>query len=404
MLALYAGKLMLKNPFFYLVIVVCFVGVGVSVYFWWDRRESTEESETNLVSEAEGALFENKSESLTPEEVSASPEGEQSDWLRRAFEQAVVEISADPSQAATILSRLKGYIDAMPPKLASEVMQSMLSEPAMDVRTGLGFAVGENGRLRAAPSLRVAMLDWLGRIDPTAAAQLADEIFARTTDPDEFAISLRNYAWGNPRAKHHPYLRERTLELATKEEWIEAPTAGTLEAFDVFVYARATEAADVLMDLASDQSPSGRASGYAAFLTLDRLYQQQPKELFAALEAEREFESATGPMVAQMMARSDVRQPEVRQNMERYLLSPNRTQDELEAFTQIFPNHNFMISDNLLTEVDLPSGRELRARDEAAYNWVHEKLGDSRFAELRPELERAADRLEQFLYPVETSQ
>lgn len=388
----------MRRRSYIILFVLAFAVVG-GLWVWPDRDEVPSDGERNMA-ESSPVAWSIPSEG---EFASLAADAQRRD-LKRFLERLISEISADPSQATTILSRLKGYIYALPPEVASEVMQSILSEPALDVRTGQGFTVGKNGRLRSAPSLRVALLDWLGQIDPAAAAQLAEGVFARTTDPDEFAISLRNYAWGNPRAKHHKYLRERTLELATRPEWMEAPTAGTLEAFDVFVYSRSTEAAQVLMNLAADQSAQGKAAAYAAFLTLDRLYQQQPKELYAALEAKGQLRGATGPMVAQMIARSDIRQPEPRRNMERYLLSPDRTQAELEAFAQVFPNHNFMISDNLLTEVEIPSGRELHARDLAAYDWVHEKLQDPRFAELRPELARVAERLEQFLFPVEAGQ
>lgn len=227
---------MTRQPLYYLI-PACLVGVGVLVFFSLDRDEQAQALQGAHRADPEAWVWPDAGA------LAARPEAAQRRELRRAFEQAVVDISADPSQAAAILSRLERYVESLPADVAGEVVLSILNRPELDVRTGLGFAVGGKGRLRAAPSLRVALLDWLGQLDPAAAGRLAERIFDGTTEPDEFAISLRNHAWANPRAGNHAYLRGRARELVTKPEWIGAPSAGTLEAFDVFVYARATDAA-----------------------------------------------------------------------------------------------------------------------------------------------------------------
>lgn len=358
---------------------------------------------TELIEQEASAPVDRIGEEWAPsvEVLAALPEGDQQVYLERSIRYLLSEILSDQSEVSVSrhLALLRRSLFGVPGHVASAAIAAVLADRELDAQTGMGFKVGDKGRLSQPPSLRVALLDWWGQIDSTAAAEMAEQIFQDFTNPDEYAISLRNYAWAHPRAAHHSYLSERTLGLITNPEWMQKPTAGLLEAFDVFVYARAVEAGDVLIDLAADEGGTGRAAAYAAFLSLDRLFQQQPKELFAVLDQGGRLGGTTGAMVAQIVARSDVRQPEVRRKLERYLLSPERTPTELEAFAQVFPNRNYMLSDNLLTEMEVPDGRELQARDVAAYGWVHERVQDPRFESIRAELETIQSRLDNFLYP-----
>jgi len=57
------------------------------------------------------------------------------------------------------------------------------------------------------------------------------------------------------------------------------------------------------------------------------------------------------------------RDPDQRALVERYLLDPGRDTLELATFAGLYPNANFMVSNNLLTTVATPTGGQLAAHD-----------------------------------------
>jgi hypothetical protein len=99
---------------------------------------------------------------------------------------------------------------------------------------------------------------------------------------------------------------------------------------------------------------------------------------------------------ANYFARADVRDPQQRQVLESYLLDPRTSAQELQQFAGLFPNANFMVSQNLLTPTPTPDHAALTSRDAASLQLVQAWLVDPRFAKLQPQLQRAKQRLEEF--------
>ena len=208
-------------------------------------------------------------------------------------------------------------------------------------------------------------------------------------------MALRNLATGDTSASAHALLEEKTAELLRYEPWQQEPSAGYLEAFDVAVYLGGTNLAPALGDLVRRQD--NPAVAHAAYLALDRLVIKDTAELLAALEAAPELMQGREATRADYFARADVRDPQQRQVLESYLLDPQRSAAELAQFAGVFPNANYMISQNLLTPTPTPDGASLTARDAASLQVVQEWLADPRFANLQRPLQKVKQKLEQFV-------
>jgi len=317
------------------------------------------------------------------------------------LEAALDQLHTNPARARATLANLRAELFALPPETASAAIVDFLARPDRDAPTGLTFTLAEDGTLASAPTLRVALIDWLGQLDPPRAATFAETLLESPTTPAEWALCLRNHAWAHPELDDRDFLRARTEALIEHEPWRREPSAAYLEAFDVLVHARATESTPVLARLLAD--PPHRATRHAAFLTLDRLLLARPEDMLARLASPDLRSQVPAETRAQWLARADLSQPDQRAHVMRFLLDPDRSAAELEAFTSVYPNANFMVSDNLLTDFDPPSGTELAARDRAALEIVNEWLDQPRFATRRDTLERMKARLESFLPPADAA-
>ena len=293
-----------------------------------------------------------------------------------------------------LLAELRQFLDALPAEIASREVQSFLAG-RKDAATGLDVTVTKEGRLGDASSLRVFLLDYLGQIDRPAAGVLAVQILSRYTTPDEWAVSLRNYAWANPGPASDGYLQGKSRELLSNPEWVKDPSAGFLEAFDTIVYAHGTVLAPALAELVRDKDT--RATAHAAYLTLDRLTLAEPTAIFKQLVEQPDLMQGREQTRANFLARADVREAEQRAVLEQYLLDPARTGQELTTFAGLYPNANFMISNNLLTPTVTPKREELIAHDRAALETIREWQNDARFRDLKPHLETMRARLETFV-------
>ncbi len=303
---------------------------------------------------------------------------------------------ARPQDSIAALASLRLYLSSLPPEIASAKIREFL-DSGRDVPTRLGFKLGPNGLLAEAPSLRVFLLDYLAQVDRSAAGKYAETILANANSPDEWAVALRNYAWANPSAETTDYLRQKVGQLILDQSWQKTPSVGYLEAFDVVVYSHDTSLVPALADLV--RQTDNRAVTQAAYLTLDRLVMQDPTAVLAQLLQNPDSMNGRETTRADYFARSDVRDPQQKSLLESYLLNPQITATEITAFAQIYPNANVMVSDNLLTQTQVPSGDELASRDRQAFETVGAWLTDPRFDQLRPQLETIRGRLAQFISP-----
>jgi hypothetical protein len=267
-------------------------------------------------------------------------------------------------------------------------------ESKTDAPTGQGFKLGAKGALNEAPTLRTFLLDYLGQMDPAAAAAYARVILSEMGSPDEWAVALRNLAAGDASREGRSLLEQKIGDLLRQEAWQRDASAGFLEAFDVAVFVGGTNLVPTLGNLVRKQD--NPAVAHAAYLALDRLVLRDPSELLAALAGDAGLMQGREATRADYFARADVRDSRQRQVLEGYLLDPQRSAAELAHFAGVYPNANFMISPNLLTPSPTLDHATLASRDAAALATVQGWLADPRFTKLRPELEKMKVRLEGF--------
>src|ERR1035438_5614721 len=124
-------------------------------------------------------------------------------------------------------------------------------------------------------------MDYLGQIDPVAAAEYARVILSSKDSPDEWAVALRNLAAGDPSADGRALLQQKTGEMLEYQPWQQNPSTGYLEAFDVAVYLGGTGLVPALTELVRKQD--NPAVAHAAYLALDRLAINEPAALLGAL-------------------------------------------------------------------------------------------------------------------------
>jgi len=333
--------------------------------------------------------------------ITSSKPGQVSDPGRSRGLLEMLQTSAAGLQSsqepASVRQRLEELRQALAHANKDEAVAGIrkLLDARIDAPTHQGFSVSANGFLNEAPTLRVFLLDYLGQLDPEAAAEYARKILGTKDSADEWAVALRNMARGDNSAEGRALLEQKTGELLREQPWYQNPSVGYLEAFDVAVYLGGANLMSALTDLVRKQD--NPAVAHAAFLALDRLVVNDPATTLAALQAAPELMQGRELTRANYFARADVRDPQQRQILEKYLFDPRIGPAELDAFAGVFPNANFMISPNLLTQTPTPDHAALVARDAESLRVVQQWLGDPRFANLHPGLEKLTSRLEGFV-------
>lgn len=301
---------------------------------------------------------------------------------------------ADVGDSRKILAKLRTYLLSLPKSVASRLIGEFLDQKR-DAGTKLQFTLERNGFLSDAPTLRVFLLDLLAQIDPRVAGQYALQILSTPGSPDEWAVSLRNYALAGPLSATQPFMQAKLREMLANSAWRADPSAGYLEAFDTAVYTHDTGLTPALSQLMADKE--NRAVVHAAYLAMDRLVIEEPAAVLGQLEADPGLMQGHEQTRADYFARADAGEPRQKALLESYLLDPNRTAQELNTFAAIYPNENYMVSNNLLTQCNTPANADIVARDQQALAAVEGWMADPRFQALAPQLQTIHDRLRMFL-------
>jgi hypothetical protein len=375
------------------IIILLAAGGVVAVLFILSTRKTLNEGRRTSLLIAEPART--YSTSVLPNETRGEDPQSQ-------FELTLVALRGikNASESQQILGNLRAYLSSLPPEIASAAITDFLGDLAGDAATQIGFSVGKSGFLDGHPTLRVALLDWLGQIDPIQAAAIAERVLRTPTHPDEWAVCLRDYARVHADLESRDFLRTKTEELIRNPTWLKNPSVGYLEAFDVLVHAHATESSVLLGNLVRDSTPEGKVIAHAAYLTLDRLTICEPAAMMKQLVSQRALTKVRGELVADMFARADLRNYEQRQLVRDYLLDPDRTSAELANFAGVYPNANFVISKNLLTEIRTPTAREIIDHDSAAIEIIKIWLREPGFQPVKPYLITIHNRLATFVSQV----
>jgi hypothetical protein len=312
------------------------------------------------------------------------------------LDDAVKELTSatDAKQAQAILARLRAYLLSLPKAVAARLIDQFLNQK-LDAGTKLQFAIQKDGFLSSAPTLRTFLLDLLAQIDRNAASQYAMQILSTPGSPDEWAICLRNYALGGTPAETQAFMEEKFREMLANSAWRNDPSVGYLEAFDAAVYTHDTSLTPALSQLIADKG--NQAVAHAAYLTLDRLVISDPATVLSQLNSQPDLMQGHELTRADYFARADVGDPQQKALVESYLLDPDRSAQELNTFAETYPNENYMISNNLLTQTQTPTYADITARDREALSVVQGWMADPRFQALQPQLQTMYNRLQIFV-------
>ena len=240
------------------------------------------------------------------------------------------------------------------------------------------------------------LLDQLGQIDPAAAAY-AETILREKNSPDEWAVSLRNYALGKPTPAGRSFLEGKVRELIHHKPWQRNPSIGYLEAFDVAVHIGGT---GLMPDIAGLlRRKDDRALSHAAYLALDRLTLLDPAAVFGELQKTPDLMQGREVTRANYFARANVGDEKQRVILENYLLDPRTGARELDTFAGIYPNGNFMISHSLLTQTVTPNRESQAQQDRESLRVLEAWLVEPRFEKIKPQLQTLRTRLLSFVGP-----
>jgi hypothetical protein len=241
-----------------------------------------------------------------------------------------------------------------------------------DVSTGLAFGLGEAGVLEQAPTLRLLLLDVLGRLCRKAgspeAARVSREILAGKKSSDEWAIALRNLAWHEPQSR--AFLASKFSEMIRYDPWRTQPSSGFLEAFDVAVFSGQVTVMEPLHEALQDPLTDVQR---AAAVALDRLAEAAPLEVMQKLNAQPQLFADHPFLRADWFAKADLRERAQRAAFETYLARPDVTMAEKDKALKALASPGQFISENLLTAPPSPGDDDKReaAVLSAANDWMN---------------------------------
>ena len=331
----------------------------------------------------------------TPAAVSTPSPGGQSGGAKKApptpsanpIEQLLAKLQ-DGTATEADLDALKRGLLAADPALATAAIRDFLAT-GRDARTGLDFTLRPGGELTA-PTLRVLLMDVLGRIakrdGSTAAAQLARATLEKKDSADEWAIALRNVAWAEPAAT--AYLAAKAREMLAHAPWRAAPTSGMLEAFDVIVF---TKDASLTADLADAQNDPNAQLRHAAEVALDRLAAASPLGVMNYLNANPATLAERPMLRADYFAKADLAAPGQKTALEFYLGRPDIADGEKTKLLKALAAPAAFVSENLLTEP--PPEFDEAAREHVILAVLGEWLTGQRFPALQTQLLQLQRRL-----------
>ncbi len=257
----------------------------------------------------------------------------------------------DDKLAVVMLHELRDAIREAPEEEAAAAIVPFL-KTGDDAPTGLPFVVGPDGMMEMVPSVRLALLDLLPALDPVGALEVARELMDQRTSADEYALALRNLAWNDLDGDLRDELAGRFMDFL-KSPWLDQPSAGFLEAFDIAVEVGGRPMFDRMVSVAGEATAkSNTAASRAAFMSLDRMVVRDHALLTTAFSTNHGWMDFAPQQRASLMSRLDITEPGQRDVFSSYLAATPHAAGELEYFAKIFPNENFLHGHRLVTADD----------------------------------------------------
>jgi len=292
---------------------------------------------------------------------------------------------------AASLARFRRELLDSEPRATIAAIRAFLAT-GEDAQTGQRFSIAPGGgELDGAPAFRVWLLDILGVLDRTAgtgeAASVARGILEVKTSAAEWALALRNVAWGEPQAG--PFLVAKFREMITFEPWLAAPSAGLLEAFDVAVLARDPSLLPLLGGLVQGDR---RELQRAAAMALDRMAEADPVPVMTYLNSHPDAFAQRPLLRADYFAKADLSQPPQRAALEMYLARPDVELPEKTKLVKALAAPASFVADTLFATWAPPA--DDTARFTALERTVGEWISGRRFPELAPALAELQQRLQ----------
>lgn len=295
------------------------------------------------------------------ETVAVPPAAVMEQKLNPAIPATLGRLDSRAAPPQTVLADLLSTLSRLPDSEAAAAIVDFLKSGA-DADTGMAFRVGPDGKLASSPTLRLALLDILPTLDPLAALTVARDIMDRRTTPDEYALALRNLAWNDLDGDLRAELDRRFRDLL-ETPWIRQPTAGLLEAFDVAVE---LGDANTFARLASVAEKSSPEIARAAWMSMDRIIVRDPELLETTFGRDPDLMAAAPLQRASLLSRLDISRPAQREILTRYLAAPDHAEGELDYFSKIFPNRNYLHGHRLVTADEAtPALADIAAADAA---------------------------------------
>jgi cbb3-type cytochrome oxidase subunit 3 len=259
-------------------------------------------------------------------------------------------ISSSAQESAAILQRLRDGIRSSADEAAAVASIVAFLKSGQDAPTKLPFSVGPEGVMEATPTLRTALLDLMPSLDPTAALEVAREIMDQKKSQDEYAMAIRNVAWNDLDGDMKEELETRFQQMLNTSDWRKNPSAGFLEGLDVAVELANEKTFATMAQLNNEAlTESNSTLARASLIALDRMVVNDPAILVKAFEDDPELSRLAPDERASLMSRLDITDAAQRKVFLSYLNMPSHGPEELDYFTRIFPNGNFIHGNWLIT-------------------------------------------------------
>lgn len=287
------------------------------------------------------------------------------------------------------LDSLRRYLLAADPAQAIAAITAFLAT-GQDANTGEKFLLGTGGELGGAPTLRVLLLDLLGRISKKSggpeAAGVSRSLMERKTSADEWAVAMRNVGWSTPNDR--AYLAGKVREMLRYENWRRQPSGGFLESFDIIVF---TSDVTFTPELSQMTQSEDKAVQRAAAIAMDRLSEMNPLDVMNWLNTNPGEFSAKPMLRADYFAKADFTQQAQRQAVEAYLSRTDVQEIEKNKLLNGIAAPGSFAAENLLTSP--PAADDPPEKAAALRQTVGEWVKTNRFPQMLPSLLKLQARL-----------